>query len=144
MGIHPISAGDHTSFFFHLAIATMTPLAFTLGILGVFSSLGPVALASPGCGLPLPNNLKPGTSTHNVTISSRSVIGKTTQREYILYLPVNFSNNKPAPLVFAFHGQQQPAWSMEKITQMSDPAFNKDAIVVYPEGMNVQAPGVSY
>lgn len=121
----------------------MAPVTFTLGALGVLGSLSHVALASTGCGLPLPHDLKPGTSTHNVTISSRSVIGTTTQREYILHLPANYSTHEPAPLIFAFHGQQQPAWSMEKISQLSDPAFNKDAIVVYPSGMDVQAPGVS-
>ncbi|EOA84373.1 hypothetical protein ACJQWK_01296 [Exserohilum turcicum] len=116
-------------------------------ILSVLASLLPIALAaSSGCGTTLAPNLRPGTSTHNVTISSRSVIGKTTTREYILYLPKGYaaSNDKAAPLVFAFHGQQQPAWSMEKITQLSDPAFNPDAVVVYPQGMNVQPPGVQF
>lgn len=120
----------------------MAPLTLALGVL---AGLTPLALASPGCGSSLPINFKPGTSTHNVTISSKSVIGQTTQREYILHLPVNYapSNNKPSPLVFAFHGQMQPAWNMEKISQLSDPNFNKDSIVVYPAGMDVQAPGVS-
>jgi hypothetical protein len=33
---------------------------------------------------------------------------------------------------------------MEVISELSNPAFNPNTIVVYPEGMNVQAPGVSY
>ncbi|EUC47021.1 carbohydrate esterase family 1 protein [Bipolaris oryzae ATCC 44560] len=121
----------------------MAPLTLALGVL---AGLAPFALASPGCGSSLPINFKPGTSTTNVTISSKSVIGKITEREYILHLPTNYapSNNKPAPLIFAFHGQLQPARNMEKISQLSDPNFNKDSIVVYPAGMNVQVPGVQW
>jgi poly(3-hydroxybutyrate) depolymerase len=112
----------------------------------IFSVLCPVSLAaSAGCGSTLPSGLSPGKSITNVTISSKSVIGKTTERQYILHLPSSFqvSNDKAAPLVIAFHGQQQPARSMEVISELSNPAFNPNTIVVYPEGMNVQAPGVS-
>jgi poly(3-hydroxybutyrate) depolymerase len=80
-----------------------------------------------------------------VTISSKSVIGTTTDRLYILHLPSTYqaSNNKAAPLVLAFHGQQQHAWSMEAITELSNPDFNPNTIVAYPEGVDFQAPGVS-
>jgi poly(3-hydroxybutyrate) depolymerase len=62
-----------------------------------------------------------------------------------LHLPSSFqvSNDKAVPLVIAFHGQQQPARSMEVISELSNPAFNPNTIVVYPEGMDIQAPGVS-
>ncbi|RAR00449.1 carbohydrate esterase family 1 protein [Stemphylium lycopersici] len=122
----------------------MAPLSLALTTLTAFL---PLALAaSSGCGTALPAGLKPGSSTHNVTLSSKSVIGKTTNREYIIHLPSGYAaaNNKAAPLVMAFHGQQQPAWSMEKISQLSDPAFNPGSIIVYPEGMNVQDPGVQW
>jgi poly(3-hydroxybutyrate) depolymerase len=74
------------------------------------------------------------------------MIGKTTEREYILHLPAEFqsSNNEAAPLVLAFHGQQQHAWSMEAISELSNPNFNPNAIVAYPQGLDVQAPGVSF
>lgn len=113
--------------------------SFLLVALTSFST----ALASPGCSASLPAGLTPGTS-QNLTISSRSVIGKITTRDYIIHLPQNFkaANTKAAPLIFAFHGQLQPAWSMEQVTELSKPAFNKDYVVVYPSGMNVQAPGV--
>ncbi|KAH6641994.1 Alpha/Beta hydrolase protein [Boeremia exigua] len=106
----------------------------------------PTALAASGCRTPLPPNLAPGTSTHNLTLASRSVIGTTTQREYILHLPAgyNASNDEPAPLIVAFHGQSQPAWSMERISGFSDPAWNTEAVVVYPQGLDVQEPGVQW
>jgi poly(3-hydroxybutyrate) depolymerase len=106
----------------------------------------PVALAaSSGCGSRLPSNLAPGKSINNVTLSSKSVVGSITKRQYILHLPSTFkaSNDQAVPLVIAFHGQQQPARSMEAISELSNQDFNPDTIVVYPEGMNVQDPGVS-
>jgi len=122
-----------------LAIATMRPLS-------LISLLCPIVLAaSSGCRTRLPSGLTPGKSTTNVTLSSKSVIGKTTERQYILHLPSKYkaSNDEALPLVIAFHGQQQPARSMEVISELSNPDFNPNTIVVYPEGMNVQAPGVS-
>lgn len=102
--------------------------------------------ASAGCKVALSSTLTPGTSTHNLTISSKSVIGTTTQRQYIVHLPATYapSNNAPTPLIIAFHGQSQPAWSMEKISELSNPDFNKNSIIAYPEGMNVQSPGVQW
>lgn len=100
--------------------------------------------ASSGCQTPLPPTLTPGSSTYNLTISSKSVIGKTADRQYILHLPSNYkpSNDASTPLILAFHGQSQPAWSMERISSFSNPTFNPNAIVAYPEGLNVQDPGV--
>ncbi|KAF2126372.1 carbohydrate esterase family 1 protein [Dothidotthia symphoricarpi CBS 119687] len=99
-----------------------------------------VLASSSGCSKALPSNLTPGGTTQVLTISSKSVIGKTTQREYRVHLPSTFSakNNAAAPLIIALHGQLQPARSMEAITGLSTPAFNKNAIVVYPEGLNQQ------
>lgn len=105
-----------------------------------------VVAASSGCKTALSSALTPGSSTHNLTISSKSIIGNITTRQYILHLPANYarSNDAATPLIIAFHGQQQPAWSMEKVSELSNPAFNSDFIVAYPEGMNVQAPGVQW
>lgn len=115
-------------------------------VLSIVPLLAGATAASAGCKAALPAGLTPGSSTHNITLSSKSVIGKTTNREYILHLPASYaaSNNAPAPLVLAFHGQQQPAWSMEKISEFSNPAFNNNTIVAYPEGLNVQDPGVQW
>ncbi|KAI4917401.1 hypothetical protein J4E90_003909 [Alternaria incomplexa] len=115
--------------------------------LSLISLLCPVVLAaSSGCGTRLPSGLTPGKSTTNVTLSSKSVIGNITERQYILHLPSKYkaSNDEALPLVIAFHGQQQPARSMEVISELSNPDFNPNTIVVYPEGMNVQAPGVQW
>jgi poly(3-hydroxybutyrate) depolymerase len=109
----------------------------------------PLTLASspsPGCTLPLPSTLTPGSSTYNITLSSASVRGTTTQRQYIVHLPSSYSaaNNAPAPLVLAFHGQSLPARSMERISGFSDPAFNEGSVVVFPEGVAGEEFGVCY
>lgn len=102
--------------------------------------------ASSGCRTTLPSSLTPGSSIYNLTLPSKSVIGTTTQRQYILHLPATYapSNDAPTPLIVAFHGQSQPAWSMEKISELSNPEFNNNTIVAYPSGMNIQPPGVQW
>ncbi|KAH7397165.1 hypothetical protein BKA66DRAFT_508956 [Pyrenochaeta sp. MPI-SDFR-AT-0127] len=110
-------------------------------------TLLPLALAaSSGCSATLPKGLTPGGASQNLTISSASVIGKKTERRYIIHLPQTFSakNDKAAPLIIAPHGQLLPAWTMESITELSKPAFNKDHIVVYPLGLDFQAPGIQW
>ncbi|KAF1352884.1 alpha/beta-hydrolase [Lizonia empirigonia] len=117
--------------------------SFLLAALAILPS---ALAASRGCKAALPANLTPGVSTHNITISSKSVIGNITDRQYILYLPAGFSanNDVAAPLIMAFHGSSQPAWSMERITELSKPEFNPNSIMVYPQAMNVQSPGLQW
>ncbi|RYO99104.1 hypothetical protein DL763_001705 [Monosporascus cannonballus] len=118
--------------------------------LAAFFTLQSTSLASgkrgsSGCGQPIPDGFTPGGPSNNFTIQSQSQAGGGT-RQYIRHLPQNFSpqNDQPAPLILAFHGQMQPAWSMERITGLSTPEFNKDAIVVYPQGLDVREPGVQW
>ncbi|CBX91904.1 hypothetical protein LEMA_P046100.1 [Plenodomus lingam JN3] len=112
-------------------------------LLVVAASLASALAASAGCSAALPSGLTPGGPSQNITVISKSVIGKTTQRQFLLHLPPNFGamNDQPAPVILAFHGQLQPAWSMESVTELSKPAFNKDYVVVYPQGLAVQSPG---
>lgn len=105
----------------------------------------PAALAtSAGCRAPLPSNLRPGASTYSLTIPSRSVIGQTTNREFIIHLPANYNaaNNVAAPLVLALHGQSLPASSMERISELSSAEFNAGSVVVYPTGIAGPEAGV--
>ncbi|RYP04947.1 hypothetical protein DL764_004127 [Monosporascus ibericus] len=94
-------------------------------------SLASAQRRSSGCGQRIPDGFTPGGPSQTFTIQSESQAGGGT-RQYIGHLPQHFSsqNDQPAPLILAFHGQTQPAWSMEQITGLSTPEFNKDAIVV--------------
>ncbi|KAJ4984369.1 hypothetical protein SVAN01_10142 [Stagonosporopsis vannaccii] len=107
----------------------------------------PTALAaSAGCNAALPSTLTPGASTYSLTIPSRSVIGQTTQREFIVHLPANYSaeNDVPASLVLALHGQSLPARSMERISELSSPEFNAGSVIVYPQGIAGPEAGVQW
>ena len=58
-------------------------------------------------------------------------------RQGLLHLPESYSGDAPAPLILAFHGKGQSTSEMERQTQLSTAEFNRDAIVVYPQGLKV-------
>ena len=89
--------------------------------------------SSQGCGLPLPAGLTPGGSSINFTIPSSG-----GDRSYLLYIPVEYQIDNPAPLVFSFHGKNRNSSEQEALSQFSDPTVNNDAIAVYPQGIHVK------
>jgi hypothetical protein len=48
-------------------------------------------------------------------------------------LPERYDAKTPAPLILAFHDFNITASEFESISHLSDPKYNKDAVVVYPE-----------
>lgn len=85
--------------------------------------------ASSGCGKGIPSKYpSPG--------SSRSLKLPGSDREYILYIPSNYEQNKPAPLYFSFHGASKDMTEQEGLSQFSNPEFNKDGIALYPNSKN--------
>lgn len=48
-------------------------------------------------------------------------------------LPERYDAKTPAPLILAFHDFNLTASEFESLTHLSDPRYNKDAVVVYPE-----------
>lgn len=96
-----------------------------------FSGLASLALADSdsGCGTDIPPAFpSPG--------SSKSLHLPDSDREYILYIPETYNTSTPAPLYFSFHGATRDMASQEKLSQFSNPKFNKDAVVVYPNSKN--------
>lgn len=94
---------------------------------------------SKGCTKPLPAGLSPGGPSVNFTVFSPEGGG---ERRYLVHLPEGFSreNDRPAPVVMAFHGFGQPTASMEEITGLSEDGLKiagRDVVAVYPEGVNV-------
>ena len=65
---------------------------------------------------------------------------KPRSRHALLHIPSTYETEKPAPLIVALHGKGQPPREFETHTQFSNPENNKDAIVVYPEGIKVRRP----
>lgn len=53
-------------------------------------------------------------------------------REYLLHVPPRLSPDRPAPLVFVFHGGSANAPGMERFTRFSELADREGFIAVYP------------
>lgn len=95
-----------------------------------------VVAAQSGCGAQPP--LQPGTS-HSHTIQSQGI-----SRSYIVFLPSNYDVNTPTPLIVNYHGHSDTDGYQETLTQLDDPFFNPDHIVVYPQGVDVCRPLCCY
>lgn len=95
--------------------------------LAVASSIagGSHAAPSPGCSSGGP--FVPD-SVANVTVGDRY---------YLLYIPVNYDPEEPAPLVLSFHGGSRVAEQQLNLDNLTSTAFNTDYIVAYPNGVGV-------
>src|ERR1700759_4641691 len=60
---------------------------------------------------------------------------KLGDRYLRLSLPKNYDPKVPAPLIVAYHDFNNTALEFEESTMLSHEAYNKDAIVVYPEAI---------
>lgn len=88
--------------------------------------MGDVAVnASPGCSV---DNQVQIDTTLNVTLGDR---------RYLLYFPMNYQPDKPAPLVLSYHGGTRTAESQQALDLLTTTYFNQDYVVVYPNGVNV-------
>lgn len=74
------------------------------------------------------------------TDEGRTVEGKITvgdrERSYLVHVPASYTKDKPAPLVFVFHGGGSTAKSNERFTGFSAKADRENFLVVYPEGVD--------
>jgi hypothetical protein len=64
------------------------------------------------------------------------------QRDYLLFVPASYTGSSPVPLIFSFHGRGKDAVYQQKLSQFSDTAYNKNAIVAYPNGVAVSLDGL--
>jgi poly(3-hydroxybutyrate) depolymerase len=80
---------------------------------------------SYGCDLTVPDLMAPP--------GGASVQEELRGRHYRVSLPKNYDGRTPAPLIIAFHDFNVTASEFEKLSHLSDPKYNKDAIVMYPE-----------
>lgn len=80
----------------------------------------------------------PGCSTDHAPQLDTTVNINIGDRRYLLYLPVNYEPNKPAPLVLSYHGGTRTAESQQALDLLTTTYFNQDYIVVYPNGIGVR------
>lgn len=92
------------------------------------------ASGSAGCGKPLPVVQQPaGGDSHPTNFTQTN----GAKRTYLIHIPSNYNPNTPVPVIFSFHGNNKTSEQQEDLSQFSNEEFNKDAIAVYPQGVNV-------
>ncbi|KAI0378839.1 carbohydrate esterase family 1 protein [Hypomontagnella monticulosa] len=62
-------------------------------------------------------------------------------REYRVWLPANYDSSKATPLILSYHGANKDMVYQSNLDQLTDPLFNKDHIVAYLQGKEVDRPG---
>lgn len=89
------------------------------------------AAKSPGCGQPLPKGIKKGEAgkSNDMTFGTSD----SSTRRYLLHVPENYDVHTPTGLIWSFAGRGKTAERQENITKLSDPDFNENYIVVYPQ-----------
>jgi len=86
-----------------------------------------------GCGSALPAGVVAGQSTQQYT----TIVTKDgVARQYILYIPANYSPNKPSPLIIGYHGNGEQGSNFQSYSGWSSNSGNPNYIVAYPTGTN--------
>lgn len=91
------------------------------------------AAPSSGCGNALASGLTPGGASQNRYM----ILSNGVQRTYKLYIPTNYVKTVPAPIIISYHGRGESGAGQEAKVQLSNSGYNKDYIVVYPDGLKV-------
>lgn len=78
----------------------------------------------------LPDGVSPGGKSSDLSIT----LSGGDERDYLLHIPRNYDENTPTGLIFAYAGRGSDNAHTESFTRLSDPSFNRDMIVVYPQG----------
>lgn len=55
----------------------------------------------------------------------------------MLSIPPNYYPGIPTPVILSYHGGTKTAEDQLELDQLTNPEFNTDAIVVYPQGIDV-------
>ncbi|KAI1332159.1 carbohydrate esterase family 1 protein [Xylariaceae sp. FL0255] len=122
----------------------MVSLKFIAGALAAVA--GAPTLAAPtsdarastgtaGCGKIA---LIPGITTYfSLTSSGRN-------RSYSVHIPSNYSETTPYPIVLGFHGSSSIGLFFEADTNLSNPQYSANKIMVYPNGVGGAWAGANY
>lgn len=75
-------------------------------------------------------------------ITTGKLINETlpSGRSYLLFIPPSYiSRTTPAPLILSFHGGNRNASEQASLDLLTTSFFNKEYVVVYPQGIQVRA-----
>ncbi|KAI9734030.1 MAG: hypothetical protein M1818_006968 [Claussenomyces sp. TS43310] len=95
---------------------------------------------SSGCGSALPGNQ----TVNSVTNVLLEYGGR--ERSYLIFIPPKYDINTPSALIVSYHGGTQTAEDQLELDQFTNPEFNTDIMVAYPQGIDdvwQGVPGVS-
>lgn len=99
-------------------------LARSIISLFAFTALVSATNPSEGCGNDLPGGQEPG-GFYNATVDDR---------RYVVFIPPEYSTGNPAALVMSYHGGSRDPENQIELDLFTDPNYNTDKMVVYPEG----------
>jgi hypothetical protein len=118
------------------SLTSMTPSstgASSASSTGMTTSILTTPSSSSGCGKALPAGQSDGGSSTTVSFTQSD----GTVRSYLIHIPANYSSTSLTPLIFSFHGASSTSANQEGLTGFSGSTVNPNAIVVYPQGINV-------
>lgn len=113
-------------------INNMKLLTLTLAAAATASSIPAAALS--GCSKSRACNSQSSGEVNNITITSGQ-----RQRSFLLWIPSSYQSNKPTAAILSYHGGNDDATDQLELDKLTDPEFNTESIVVYPQGINVSA-----
>lgn len=121
-----LSAGPSKSLDF-LVIMPLTSAVVTLSLL----SIATLSAAAP----PFPHG-----GGHPGPVSNVSITSDGLHRSYLLSLPPAYHPGAPTPMILSYHGGNRNASEQLLLDQLTNPKYNANAIVVYPQGIDVSDP----
>ncbi|KAI3399846.1 hypothetical protein diail_5356 [Diaporthe ilicicola] len=80
-------------------------------------------------------------TSHEVSLEQTYNV-QLNDRRYLLWFPVSYKPTTPAPLVLSYHGGTRTAEEQQRLDLLSTAYFNKEYIMVYPNGVNETWEGV--
>ncbi|KAM0700239.1 hypothetical protein Q7P35_011959 [Cladosporium inversicolor] len=95
----------------------------------------PVAATGGGCGIPIPANL----TANGPSVRFNMTPSDGVPRSFLIHIPRDYDVNKASPVIFAFHGNNAKAETIEQQTRINDPYTNPFAIAIYMQGVGTPA-----
>ncbi|KAL7929728.1 carbohydrate esterase family 1 protein [Trichoderma chlorosporum] len=114
-----------------LKVAFFTTLAQALVLPKDLSSL-----SLEGCFQRLPPGQSAG-NVANVTITSGGIL-----RYYLISIPPTYHNEIPTSAILSYHGGNRDAESQLQLDNLTNPEFNTNSFVIYPQGIGETWQGV--
>lgn len=90
------------------------------------------SISLEGCLKRLPQGQSVG-QVANVTITSGGLL-----RYYLISIPPTYHNELPTPVILSYHGGVRTAEDQLQLDELTNPEFNTNSFVIYPQGINVR------